>query len=503
MYTCNFCEKKVGDGLRGWKTRHGTIVCASCYDLYGQTCVHCSNMYMESDYDMDYRTTSQGDGWYCNNCYRDLRRSTSLPERRWTQTTVGTGFGEKVPSARGWSCEIECYLTNTREAAEQIAKLPTTFGIGRDGSLVSVGKQLEDGRVLQAAVEITTPILKGKKGELYLTNLCRAINAKNNAEVDVTCGLHLHIDMSDCNRDNRAIVRLMVFHWLYENVIMSFLASTRRANKYCQSMKNDYHYAKLASAKDMNDLVGLWYKNRGHVNRFDKKHPRYHGINFHNLWNDGHIEVRYHSGTTNPKKIFHWAALHTAIIDFCVGLNGTFPEMEVLIKNATTVIGRSCTVSKLTKQMFEMIKLPEAAKNYFLARQKKFKHAPNSTEVEFIEKDDPSFTAATDTPEIPPARIKRKDIEPTPNAHWGMAAATTPDFQPIRWESRPVRTRAPSVTSSLDRDALDRIYRMTYDGAVMPPMTDRARNNIATRDSFPNVMNISPEDLLSDETPNF
>lgn len=364
------------------------VLCSDCAIKYGVICLVCTQMYIESSSRIDYRRSSTGGaGWICDRCFNI--EPARLNHRNWTSIVHGSGRGKTVESARGWSVEIECYTTNRGKLAVEFNKLPSTFGINRDGSLKNVGNETRDNKVLAEGIEITTPILKGVEGEKYLKNLCAALNKEDNARVDLTCGTHLHIDMSDLRRDFTAIQKILAFHWIYETVLMSFLPSTRRANIYCQSLKNNYSIKRIQHTTTYDELYRLWYKNRNIDSRYNKKHTRYHGINMHSLFANGHIEVRYHSGTTNPKKILHWAALHTRIIDLCGGLTGKTVDVEKIISSGLTPLGRSRSLSVLTNQLFDLLALSEDTKKYLLQRQKKFKDMPKSTEVEFIEKDDP------------------------------------------------------------------------------------------------------------------
>lgn len=361
------------------RTRSGEALCTNCSELAVVSCSSCGNWYLESDYHIDYYENHL---WKCLNCM--TRTQIRLPSRRWTSTTIGKGTGEIVQSARGWSVEIECYLTSVKNAAKHLASLPTTFGVGQDASLRNSGLMLPDGRSYACGIEITTPILKGIAGENYLKNICRAINKDNNAEVDLTCGLHIHIDMSDCKNNVDTLKRILAFHWIYEPVIMALLPSSRRTNKYTKSLKNDYHYKKILKIASFSDLRSFWYKNRS-----DRNSLRRYGINFYCLFEYGHLEIRYHSGTTNSTKMQHWANLHTRIIDYCNGMIGSTPDINEIISNGLTPLGRARSVARLTEQFCDSLQLSQGTKEYIIKRQLQFKNSKTSTEIDFVEKEAP------------------------------------------------------------------------------------------------------------------
>lgn len=415
---CQLCNQI--NIIQDFRHTQSGIACVSCVENYMVNCIICQRRYLETSEDINYLRNGNGStGWTCTNCVQEITRIRNIPQftfaatprggmpfiteplrrleptsinhRPYRHTIIGTGSGEIIQSARGWSTEIECYVTDIPLFIKGLRSLPDDFGINRDGSLRNAGNDTVDGKILKQGIEITTPILKGKQGENYLRKLCGMLNDKDNTRVDATCGTHIHIDMSDCRRDFETVKRLMAFHWIYETVIMSFLPASRRSSQYCQSLKNNYSIKKISSTTCYDQLCSVWYKNRNISNRYDKKHTRYHGINLHSMFADGHAEVRYHSGTTHPKKIMHWVSLHTRIIDLCVGMVGARPSVEEIIHEGLTPLGRPRALNRLTQQMFDMLKLNEETQKYLLDRQKRFKDQPKTLEVEFIEKDDPKI----------------------------------------------------------------------------------------------------------------
>ncbi len=387
---CDICSKNItehNDAKRIIAPQGNVICCMSCYVEYAVACVGCGTTYTMEHQHIDLHMYRRDAQWLCNGCWDRINRT--IKHRDYAHGyVVGAGEGKAIQSPRGWSCEIECYITDVPEAVDQFAKLPNTFGIGRDGSLVNNGQATQDGRELMVGVELTTPILKGVDGEKYLKGLCRALNYKDNARVDSTCGLHLHIDATDLMQNSyEGLQRLLVFHWLYEPVIMSFLPANRRANTYCQSLKNDYHYKKILEAKDLRTVKALWYKDRAHLNRYDKKHPRYHGINVHSLFEANNVEIRYHSGTTNARKIIYWASLHTRIIDYCLNQWKKPCNIHKIVDENLTITGRCKSLGRLTANMLADLELPEEVQKYFMERQLKFKNAKATMEVDFVEKE--------------------------------------------------------------------------------------------------------------------
>lgn len=388
---CPICKKSKQKGTFK-NVKNYVLACADCIKGKIQTCVFCGNCHFEADPAIDFREVYTKTKWVCNLCY--TARTQKVSHRPYVTKPYGSGTGKIIQSNRGWAVEIECYLTNRRTFAQELIKLPDTFGIQHDGSLRSVGSYTEDKRPIEQEIEVITPVLKGIKGEEYLRTLCKSLNKDNNAHVDLTCGLHIHIDMEN-SIDVEVLKRLLILHWMYEPVIMSFLPSSRRANPYAKSLKNDYNYKKIVKAVSYSELRKLWYKGipdhgKGGLRKYseDWNTIRRFGINFYCLLEYGNLEIRYHSGTTNPNKILHWTNLHTRMIDSCRHLLKEKPSCDDLIQNGLTQFGKPRSLSRLTKQLFTMLDLSKGTQEYFLERQKKFKNAP-AREVDFIEKEAP------------------------------------------------------------------------------------------------------------------
>jgi hypothetical protein len=105
----------------------------------------------------------------------------------------------------------------------------------------------------------------------------------NNASVNQSCGLHVHIDI----RHRRQGV---VFNNLVatQSVLYAMQPASRQSNSYCMP-------------------------NRSNVLKADANGQRYLGINRLAIGAHKTIEIRLHTGTTNAKKIAHWIDLLTRI----------------------------------------------------------------------------------------------------------------------------------------------------------------------------------------------
>lgn len=292
-----------------------------------------------------------------------------------------------------FSCEIECYGKDEKTVAVVAKKLGKEMGICRDRSLTTNTGY---------PIEIQTPILLGKRGEICIAQLCQTL-IDNGFRIDKTCGLHIHLCGSKFNlRDGNvthglvrpdSLLNMYLFYRLFDPIIMSFLPSTRRNNRYCASMNTiSEHNDRIVQADDIDnafDIIGsmrsleqfemYWYKlpTPDHVrqekgNRYTPS--RYYGANFHSLLKDNHFEVRYHSGTLNYEKIMYWINLHGKIVEKCINgsING---EWLVAVKVS------NLSKRRMTEELFNVLELNKDEREYFSERQDTFKHAKPTDEI--------------------------------------------------------------------------------------------------------------------------
>ena len=242
------------------------------------------------------------------------------------------------------------------------------MGISGDGSLSSKG------------VELQTPKLRGQNGENLVRKITRLLNDRD-FRVDRSCGLHVHIDGVDLSPRTRTkhnpqtIKNLLMLYITYEDVIQSILPRSRRNNRYAQHVRNNFHCAEIEQCNSLESIEKLWYRV---AKRKDLKYQkdqhynstRYNGLNLHSLFSDGHLEIRYHSGTINAEKILHWCQLHLAMVDYAKrsGYIQSQPEMTAL--------------GEKTEHLFNILSLPDATREYYRNRQNTFSSNLNTEESE-------------------------------------------------------------------------------------------------------------------------
>lgn len=136
--------------------------------------------------------------------------------------------------------------------------------------------------------ELVSPVLQGETGLQQLTTALRAIEQL--ARINRSCGLHVHYDVSGWN-DSQFELTTDNYRTL-EPLIDLFLPRSRRAD-------NNYQFCR--------SLVGDSYE--------EIQHSRFYKVNLQSVQRHGTIEFRQHSGTVEYKKVLHWIALTSKIMD--------------------------------------------------------------------------------------------------------------------------------------------------------------------------------------------
>lgn len=376
---CFECGEDIDSGDET-KADDNETYCSECYDEKFFICADCDEETLQCNrnyniYDDRICESCRVNYWVCNYCdtmypcdeqdYCECQdEKENIESLLRDYNTDDTYVGNKTE--RTYSCEVECYYPDF-DAMENVAnEISNAIGITEDGSLENHG------------IEFNTPKLSGLKGEKLLKEFCQTLN-DNKFKVDSSCGLHVHLGGDDLLVKRGAIQKLMLFFMVYEDVIMSFLPQSRRANRFCYPLSEFYHLREIKNCYCVDDFEQIWYRD-DNKERIDERkkdrhdQSRYCGINFHSLLANGHIEIRYHSGTINYNKIINWIKLFVQILDKSKE-NYTIFNIDNINK-AKFILG----LPEKTSSFFKMIDLPQEQRDYFIARQKNF--AGNNEESE-------------------------------------------------------------------------------------------------------------------------
>ena len=210
--------------------------------------------------------------------------------------------------------------------------------------------------------ELVSPVLSGKEGLAEIKKACDVLVNVVKAKVDKFCGLHVHVNAIDLNKQE--IGRIFYAYAKYEKVFDSFMPESRRGsnNIYCKSLSRIWE--EMASSKRMHNKL---FSN---PIKFYDDHigSRYYKFNLAAYVKHGTVEFRQHSGTIEAEKIINWVVLLVGFVEKAriahasKGNNNEtfakFVEWLNLRDNAREEIIRNC--SKYLKSRFQQFN-PDAS----------------------------------------------------------------------------------------------------------------------------------------------
>ena len=147
--------------------------------------------------------------------------------------------------------------------------------------------------------ELVSPPLKGEEGLEEIKKVCQVLKTLG-AQVNTSCGLHVHHDAGDLNLDN--FKNLYSLYTRFESTIDQFVPESRRGNnnnfcKTLQGLNDQIHQSR--SLEEIKTATG----------------SRYVKLNIQSYWRHGTIEFRHHPGTINPTKIINWIILTQLMVE--------------------------------------------------------------------------------------------------------------------------------------------------------------------------------------------
>ena len=226
-------------------------------------------------------------------------------------------------SKRKFGIEIEM----TGVTREQVLIALNKFGInaksmGYEHTTRQFWKIVSDSSVTGATIdmgfELVSPILEGKKGLDEIEKVSAAL-VEIGAEVDHTCGFHVHVDARDL--DAIDLVWLVEQYSQHECSIDNIMPKCRKKNTYCDSIARNYKYllehfsAKTSFVEAKEILEKKIQENRINASTIlsfvGSSWYRRTKLNLAPLARQGTVEFRQHEGTVLASKIIPW-------VEFCV-----------------------------------------------------------------------------------------------------------------------------------------------------------------------------------------
>ncbi|MDR2205764.1 MAG: amidoligase family protein [Flavobacteriaceae bacterium] len=155
------------------------------------------------------------------------------------------------------------------------------------------------------AKELVSPILQGNAGLKDFRKACKALRISN-AQVNTTCGVHVHLDANDYSIENfRTLVKNQ---YLIENQIDKIMPKSRRANnnRFCQGFRNNAQntfFQKIDAKETVTELARFF-------------NSRYFKLNLQSYQRHGTVEFRQHGASTNFLKIKNWILICARLVEF-------------------------------------------------------------------------------------------------------------------------------------------------------------------------------------------
>ena len=143
------------------------------------------------------------------------------------------------------------------------------------------------------AGELVSPILSGEAGLLELKNVLEGLNSVKGLDVNVNCGVHVHLAWDGMTPGQ--VKSVVARYAAYEQAIDGWMPNSRRGSNSRWAKHLDPSIVRTVQSAD-DSLSGIGYAQR----------DRYYKVNTVPLTSYGTVEFRQHSGTTDYEKISHW-----------------------------------------------------------------------------------------------------------------------------------------------------------------------------------------------------
>ena len=222
------------------------------------------------------------------------------------------------------------------------------------------GDIVDDGSIDgNRSFEINTAPASGDSFIKQIEEICESLK-KNAAEVNDTCGFHVHIDARDFNFFD--IRKLIMLYSKIEDSLFAMVPEERRKSTYCFPCGQKY-LLDLSSAiapKDNNkkilkNVYGDENTDTEELRRNKYHAARYNALNIHSWFYRGTIECRLAPGTVKEKDIIFWSLLWANILDFCYEM--TEKEINDLTISGEEILEQIAPTPEIAKWIKNKIKI--------------------------------------------------------------------------------------------------------------------------------------------------
>lgn len=177
------------------------------------------------------------------------------------------------------------------------------------------GTEYVENDIKDFRVELVTPKLT--YSELPRLQECIRRVKKIGAKVNSSCGIHVHVDAANHNR--QSLKNLISIMYSKEDILFKALqVNPNRVAQYCKKVREPMlrEARRLLSAEETSDLTQLeriWYG--GNVSSSEHYNwTRYYALNLHSVFYRGTVEWRCFNSTLNPE-------LAAAYVNLCLAIS--------------------------------------------------------------------------------------------------------------------------------------------------------------------------------------
>lgn len=319
----------------------GGSYCDTCYYERFSACGSCG---------FEYPIVDMSEG-FCDDCndFSEDDDDRDRTDRRRGEECVPDVHEAGVLTNRCFAVELECYDASC-EAVSLLKQ--DNWSVVKDSSLTSLG----------GGLEFVSGPRGGKQGALDIEKACKVLSQEG-ANVDATCGMHLHIDATQEDADT--VARFVRLGARLEEWAFSVVPQSRRDNEtFCRRLPR-----KAYSCRCEYTLIKAVYvdgEEPDHTNKYD--YSRYVWINAHSWFYRGTVEIRLHAGTVNARKILNWTEFWLHAFEYAK--TATTQQIDNLPRDSTAGY-----------VLAERINLPDDLMDYFRSRSGKFEREHDAGEV--------------------------------------------------------------------------------------------------------------------------
>lgn len=178
-------------------------------------------------------------------------------------------------------------------------------------------------------LEVVSPPLKDFRELKIVLDVLKNLGC----DVDVKCGLHVHHDIADLDKNQIENV-YEIYNKYEEHIIDKYLPMSRRVGSYnrerwCKPVKDVLKdVRKCKTIEDMENHMNIGGgRESGYYNNC-----RYRSINFRSYLRYKTLEFRHHSGTLEFDKIRYWVLLTHIMIDVSMEKKKIKPVSEARMR---------------------------------------------------------------------------------------------------------------------------------------------------------------------------